>query len=83
MKSIFEIVEAFNFEKVYSHMVATNWTYRGEATPPDIETLKNTAFYCLQKVDDLNVGSNVGTGGFMAFKLSHGLMLTFNIATTT
>lgn len=81
---IHRIMNDFDFEKVHKYMVENNhqW-YMGSAgmRVPDVEDLRWTARDLLAKAAYNNDStSNVGTGGFMAYKLSWGMSLTFQIA---
>lgn len=79
-----KIMNTFNFEAVHKYMVEKNqeW-YMGSVTGmkvPDIEDLKITARDLLTKAAyDREKVSNVGTGGFMAYKMPWGMSLTFQI----
>lgn len=80
-----KIMGNFNFEKVHKHMVETDhkW-YMGSVSGsrvPDVEDLRICARDLLVKAAYYKDStSNVGTGGFMAYKLSFGMSLTFQIA---
>jgi hypothetical protein len=81
---IHRIMHDFDFEKVHKHMVDNNhqW-YMGSAgmRVPDVQDLRWCARDLLTKAAYHNDStSNVGTGGFMAYKLSWGMSLTFQIA---
>lgn len=81
---IHRIMNDFDFEKVHKHMVDNNhqW-YMGSAGTrvPDLEDLRWTARDLLTKAAYHNDStSNVGTGGFMAYKMSWGMSLTFQLA---
>ena len=78
------IMGSFGFEKVQKHMQDTNHQWYmggGQMAVPDIQDLRNTARDLLTKAiyDDSDV-SNVGTGGFVAYKLPWGLQLTFQLS---
>lgn len=78
------IMSGFNFEKVQKHMQDTNHQWHlggGQMAVPDIEDLRVTARDLLTRAiyDDSDV-INVGTGGFVAYKLPWGLQLTFQLA---
>jgi hypothetical protein len=78
------IMGSFSFEKVQKHMQDTNHQWYmggGQMAVPDIEDLRVTARDLLTKAiyDDTDV-SNVGTGGFVAYKLPWGLQLTFQLS---
>jgi len=78
------IMQSFDFEKVLKHMQDTNHQWYmggGRMAVPDITDLRVTARDLLTKaIHDKSVASNVGTGGFVAYKLPWGLQLTFQIA---
>jgi|688.fasta_scaffold52394_4 hypothetical protein len=78
------IMESFNFEKVLKHMQDTNHQWHmgnGVMRVPDMEDLRVNARSLLTKaIYDKNQCTNVGTGGFVAYKLPWGLQLTFQLA---
>ena len=78
------IMQNFDFEKVQKHMQDTNHQWYmggGRMEVPDIMDLRVTARDLLTKaIHDKSVASNVGTGGFVAYKLPWGMQLTFQIA---
>ncbi len=78
------IMQSFDFEKVLKHMQDTNHQWYqggGRMAVPDIMDLRVTARDLLTKaIHDKSVTSNVGTGGFVAYKLPWGMQLTFQIA---
>lgn len=79
------IMREFNFDKVHAHMVATGWTWhvagRCHNAIPAIEDLRMTARTLLtQAIWHGDSAINVGTGGFMVYKLPWGLSLTFQLA---
>ncbi len=78
------IMQTFNFEKVLKHMQDTNhqWhTGGGVMKVPDLEDLRvNARSLLTQAIYDKNQCTNVGTGGFVAYKLPWGLQLTFQLA---
>jgi hypothetical protein len=78
------IMQSFDFEKVLKHMQDTNHRWYqggGRMAVPDITDLRVTARDLLTKaIHDKSVASNVGTGGFVAYKLPWGMQLTFQIA---
>jgi hypothetical protein len=81
------IMQNFDFEKVLKHMQDTNHQWYqggGRMAVPDLIDLRNTARDLLTKaIYDKSETSNVGTGGFVAYKLPWGLQLTFQIAWTS
>lgn len=82
---IHRIMNDFNFEKVHKYMVETDHKWHMGSVSglrvPDIEDLRICARDLLTKAAYHNDStSNVGTGGFMAYKLSWGMSLTFQIA---
>lgn len=78
------IMQNFDFEKVQKHMQDTNHQWYqggGRMAVPDLTDLRVTARDLLTKaIHDKSVASNVGTGGFVAYKLPWGMQLTFQIA---
>jgi hypothetical protein len=77
------IMERFNFEKVHAHMKANEhkWLIGGEFRVPELDELRWQARSLLVKAawsDDES--TNVGTGGFMAYKMPWGMSLTFQLA---
>ena len=78
------IMQSFDFEKVLKHMQNTNHQWYmggGRMAVPDLTDLRVTARDLLTKaIYDKSVASNVGTGGFVAYKLPWGMQLTFQIA---
>jgi hypothetical protein len=80
------IMNSFKFEKVHEHMIATGWKWymgRDLYDTPDIESLRVTARSLLSRaIYEPAPVTNVGTGGFMVYKLPWGLRLTFEIAST-
>jgi len=81
------IMQNFDFEKVQKHMQDTNHQWHqggGRMAVPDLIDIRNTARDLLTKaIYDKSVASNVGTGGFVAYKLPWGMQLTFQIAWTS
>ena len=78
-----EIMRSFNFEKVHEHMVATDWKwFNGRDTEvPDMEDLRVTARSLLSRaIYETAPVTNVGTGGFMVYKLPWGLRLAFELS---
>jgi hypothetical protein len=77
-----EILMRFNFQKVHEHMVRMDhkWFNGSTMEIPTIDELRKTARTLLMKaaLDDSEV-TNVGTGGFMAYKLPWGLSLVFQL----
>lgn len=76
------IMQRFDFESVHKHMIETDWKwYNGkDAQVPDIEDLRVQARALLTRaIWDESPVTNVGTGGFMVYKLPWGLSLTFQI----
>jgi hypothetical protein len=78
------IMQNFDFKKVQKHMQDTNHQWYmggGRMAVPDIMDLRVTARDLITKaIYDESVASNVGTGGFVAYKLPWGMQLTFQIA---
>ena len=78
-----EILMRFNFQKVHEHMVRMDhkWLNGDTMEIPTLEELRSTARTLLTRaaLSDSEV-TNVGTGGFMAYKLPWGLSLTFQLA---
>jgi hypothetical protein len=82
----YEIMKSFNFESVLKHMQETGWKWykgNGQMEVPDMDDLRFTARDLLTKAiwDKADV-TNVGTGGFTAYKLPWGLELTFQLEHT-
>jgi hypothetical protein len=79
-----KIMSTFNFEKVHQHMVETNHQWHMGSSSgmkvPDIQDLRNTARSLLTRAAYSNEVINVGTGGFMVYKLPWGMSLTFQLA---
>jgi hypothetical protein len=77
------IMDKFNFEKVHAHMVATGhkWANGDVTEVPNREEIRSFARSLLVKAiyNALPV-ANVGSGGFVAYKLPWGLQLTFQLA---
>jgi hypothetical protein len=76
------IMESFNFEAVQKHMVETNWKWymSGEMNTPNVEGLRVQARALLTRaIWEETPVTNVGTGGFMAYKLPWGLELSFRL----
>jgi hypothetical protein len=74
-KMVEQVLENFNFNKVYLTMKALGWTWGMQTTPPTVEDLKRTAEYLLRgsidgaiKSRDLREweGYLHATGGFKA-----------------
>jgi hypothetical protein len=80
-----EIMKSFNFEKVELHMQNTGhqW-YQGSERGmviPDVEDLRVCARDLLTKAAYHKFPvCNVGTGGFVAYKMPWGMQLTFQLA---
>lgn len=81
-----EIMNRFNFESVLKHMRETNWNWykgNGKMEVPDMDDLRFTARDLLTKaIWSEDKVTNVGTGGFTAYKLPWGLELSFNLEKT-
>ena len=78
-----DIMRSFDFEKVLQHMITTNWQWYSKdgMRTPDLEDLRVQARSLLTRaIWDERPVINIGTGGFMAYKLPWGLQLTFQIA---
>lgn len=77
------IMEGFNFKKVHDYMKSVDhkWVSNKGYGVPEIEDLQNTARMLLLSaaLDDREI-TNIGTGGFMVYKLPWGLSLTFQVA---
>lgn len=78
-----KIMDSFNFEKIRKHMEDTNHQWYqggGRMGVPDLTDLRITARDLLTKAIYSNEEcTNVGTGGFVAYKLPWGMQLTFQI----
>jgi len=78
-----EIMDRFGFEKVHAHMVEKNhrWVDGKELEVPSIHTLRLVARILLTKaIYHKDPCINIGTGGFMVYKMPWGLSLTFQLA---
>ena len=78
-----EILERFNFQKVHEHMVRVDhkWFKGDSMETPTTDELRDTARRLLVNAALNDEGVvNVGTGGFMVYKLPWGLSLTFQLA---
>jgi hypothetical protein len=85
-KKAYDIMKSFNFEAVLNHMQEKDWKwYKGDGRMevPDMDDLRFTARDLLTRAiyDKADV-TNVGTGGFTAYKLPWGLELTFQLEHT-
>lgn len=77
------IMNRFNFEKVHAHMVSVNhqWLIGDGMSIPTISQLRMEARVLLTKAIYSNDHcTNVGTGGFVAYKMPWGMQLTFQLA---
>lgn len=85
-----DIMLAFDFEKVRQHMLDNDWKWIVDSTDqfdteprmevPSVDRLKTIARSLLtQAIWSETPVTNVGTGGFVAYKLPWGLSLTFQI----
>jgi hypothetical protein len=76
------IMNNFDFERVHKHMEAVDhkWYRDGEMVQPTKDDLKINARRLLTHAiwSDEHC-TNVGTGGFVAYKLPWGLRLTFEL----
>jgi hypothetical protein len=83
---ISDIMKRFDFEKVQEHMAATDhrWWMGGEHNSlrvPDLDDLRWQARSLLtQAAWSEEKVTNVGTGGFMAYKMPWGMSLVFQLA---
>lgn len=79
-----EVMLQFDFEKVLAHMQSVDWRWHqdeGEPRVPTLEELQALARSLLTKaVWHESPVTNIGSGGFHAYKMSWGLQLTFSIA---
>lgn len=78
-----DIMQSFDFEKVLQHMIETDWQWYspGGMKVPDIEDLRVQARSLLTRaIWEESPVINVGTGGFMAYKLPWGLELSFRLS---
>lgn len=77
------IMKSFDFEKVLKHMTDTDhkWYIREDETRiPTLEELIIWSRSCLVKAAYHDAKcTNVGTGGFMAYKMPWGMSLTFQL----
>ena len=77
-----QIMQSFDFESVHKHMIETDWQWQmvSGMRVPDLEELRVQARRLLTHVIwEESPVTNVGTGGFMAYKLPWGLSLTFQL----
>jgi hypothetical protein len=77
-----QIMDRFDFDKVLAHMQATDhkWFLGGDMRVPDMMDLRFHARSLLVKAIYSNDEvTNVGSGGFVAYKLPWGLQLTFQL----
>lgn len=78
------IMNSFNFEKILKHMQDTNhkWhTGNGVMKVPDMDELRlNASSLLRQAIYHKDHCINIGTGGFVAYKMPWGLQLTFQLA---
>lgn len=77
------IMSRFNFEKVLNHMQEKNhqWRIGDGMAIPDMEQLRSNARSLLtQAIYHKDHCVNIGTGGFVAYKMPWGLQLTFQLA---
>jgi hypothetical protein len=80
-----EIMRTFDFERVLKHMEETDWKWyqEGEMRVPDLEAIRNQARTLLtHAIWTETPTANAGTGGFMAYKFTWGLSLTFQLASS-
>lgn len=77
------IMYRFNFEKVHAHMVSVNhqWLIGDGMAIPTISQLRMEARVLLTNaIYSKDHCTNIGTGGFVAYKLPWGMQLTFQLA---
>jgi hypothetical protein len=77
------IMNRFNFEKVHAHMVSVNhqWLIGDGMAIPTISQLRMEARVLLTNaIYSKDHCTNIGTGGFVAYKLPWGMQLTFQLA---
>jgi hypothetical protein len=78
------IMNSFDFEKIQEHMKTTNHQWYmggGHMAVPDITDLRSTARDLLTRaIWHESSCTNVGTGGFVAYKMPWGLQLTFQLS---
>lgn len=75
-KSVEEIIEQFDFEKVRKAMVALNWCWYGDTNPPSIGELVLSAQKLLNEVLEEDLCA-LSTGGFLAENRNGLLSLLF------
>ena len=82
-QQIKKILEEFDFEHVHDAMVALDWHYtdyhENKSYIPDIQELKNTAQFCLEKAVKYQLSE---TGGFLAVHSGGVLNLYFVLEET-
>lgn len=74
------IMNNFDFERVHKHMKAVDhkWYMSGEMLVPSLDQIRWQARSLLtQAIWSSEECTNMGTGGFMAFKMPWGLKLVF------
>lgn len=82
-QQIKNILEEFDFKRVHDSMVALDWHYtdyhENKSYIPDIQELKNTAQFCLERAVKYRLSE---TGGFLAVHSGGVLNLYFVLEET-
>ena len=75
------IVDMFDFHKIHTHMVKTNWEWFFPDEPPRVPTTAELRIRAKELLDSLKTRklSYISTGGFLVFKLKGMLHLTFMV----
>jgi hypothetical protein len=78
-----EIIERFPFEKVHKHMTSVNhkWIMGDSMVVPTVSQIRIQARVLLTNaIYHQDHCVNIGTGGLVAYKMTWGLQLTFQLA---
>ena len=78
-----DIMNRFDFDKVHAHMVEKDhkWYNGSDTSVPTLDNLKSMARSLMTTAIYSNDAcTNIGTGGFMVYKMPWGLSLTFQLA---
>ena len=78
-----QIINNFDFQKVYNVMCHLDWTWFDSEKTPTIERLKNNAFSLLKDISDYNGEYedyySLSSGSFKAARYEEHLELTFTV----
>jgi len=80
-KSISDIVEGFDYEKVKKVMDCLEWEWGGGDKIPTIDEIEEVSIRLLRRAVSENI-SQCATGGFVVTKDGHYLTLSFNVENT-